>query len=822
MKVFASAAAISAVALASVLGLSGPANAVATEDAPTLMVSGQLVVVADGGADLTHESDAAPLTDAVSYSVITDDGRLVAIDAELPPSAQTGDRFEGTVVIPDDVAASLSVDSGASIDVDSALGSDVVDAAEKVDAPLVVDASEVIDLPVDASVTPGAHTIDVAVVSAAMTTSAVSALTATVGAYWVNELDGGISSFTQPLVATTSLTSACPTTESTYNSVWSAAAATFGRSPSYYTNGGGHHLVVILPAACGAAGSTGTGLGTIGSSVHQGGLNFVSNESDVAVTTLAHEIGHNLGLGHGNLSYCGTSSFDEGSGCTVYEYNDVYSIMGYALEGWGNTLPALPAPQRDFLKGYSTGEITTQVPSPSAPLSKMTYTLKPASDSSGLRAISVTDPFTGLTYYVELRSGSGADASAFYTNGYIWNLNGDPNRDVIGTGTGVRVLQLDASRLDAKGAMSTAFSVVTNPGAPTTAFAALYPNEEFTARSGGVRVHVDALLPNSDSPTSATVTITTGGWTGSNAPPAVSRIAGANRFETSAAIAATYTSADTVYIANGFNYPDALSAAPAAALRSAPLLLTDPHSLPSAIANQVQRLHPDHIYVVGGAAVVSDAVLAALENLYGGQQVVRLAGANRYETSRDLTRDAFEGDPTPTPIAFIATGLNFPDALSASAAAGLKDAPVILVSGTANSVDTETLALLDDLGVTKIYIAGGTGVVSSGIQSQLSAKLGSANVKRLAGTDRYSTSVAINALFAGGTSSAYVAAGTGFADALSGAALAGMNGAPLYVAPGTCVPPPALTQLDSLALNNVTLLGGTAVLTTNVQNLRSC
>ncbi len=806
------------------LGVSGPAQAVEPADS-TLTVSGQLLVVTDFGADLAGDSQIGEPEPVLTYSVVTDDGQLIAIDGMVVASAQTGDRFEGTVTIPDDVASDLSVAPGTVVDGDSGLGADVVDAANAIEAPLVVDQSYVVDAAVQPSATPGAHTMDVAVVSGAISgdvAAQVAALTSQVGAYWADETDGGISSFTQPSAAQILANSGCPATNTAYNTVWASAALAFGRTASDYTNGNGRHLVVILPAACND--TTGTGLGTIGSSLHQGGLNFISNYLDIAPTTIAHEIGHNLGLGHGNLSYCGTLAYDEGAGCTTYEYNDVYNVMGYALVDYGASLPALPASQRDYLKGLQASELAVQAPTSGAPLSKVTYTLKPASDSSGLRGIKVTDPFTGLIYYVELRSGTGSDSGAFYTHGYTWNLNGG-GADVIGTDTGVRVLQLDTSTLEQKGAMSKVFAVVTNPAAPTFAFSALHPPEggrpaeDFNSRSGGLRIVVDAMTPNTTTPTSATVTITTGGWTGTNAPPAVARISGADRFATSAEVAKKYSSASVVYVANGSNYPDALSAAPAAAYLDAPLLLTGKDTLPAAITAEITRLHPNKIVIVGGTAVVSNTVKVALDSIYGDDEVIRIPGANRYETSRNITDDAFFDVSAPTTTAFIATGLNFPDALSASAAADKFAAPVILVNGLANSADAATLALLNKLQVTEVYVVGGTGVISTNLMNSLAAF----NPTRLAGTDRYSTSVAINTLFAPGpVTNVYIANGTGFADALSGAALAGKNNAPLYIVPGTCVPPNVLTQMDGLAPSNAWLLGGTAVLSTAVSNLQRC
>ncbi|HEY9478104.1 MAG TPA: cell wall-binding repeat-containing protein, partial [Microbacteriaceae bacterium] len=268
-----------------------------------------------------------------------------------------------------------------------------------------------------------------------------------------------------------------------------------------------------------------------------------------------------------------------------------------------------------------------------------------------------------------------------------------------------------------------------------------------------------------------------------------------------------------VYIATGTNYPDALSAAPAAAHQGGPLLLVQPNELPSNVKTELKRLAPHKIVVAGGTGVVSTAVYNALKSIQ--PNIKRLQGTDRYATSRAITEYAF---PRATSV-YLATGSNFPDALSAGAAAGASAAPVLLANGAAKSLDAATVSLIKATQATKVYIAGGTGVVSTGIENQLR---GLATVKRLSGADRYSTSVAVNAGSFTHASAAYLATGTSFPDALAGAALAGHKAAPLYIVLRNCIPQSTLDSILSLGVTNVTLLGGTGVLTTALNRLTLC
>ncbi len=305
---------------------------------------------------------------------------------------------------------------------------------------------------------------------------------------------------------------------------------------------------------------------------------------------------------------------------------------------------------------------------------------------------------------------------------------------------------------------------------------------------------------------------------GTSVSAGAGRLAGGDRYATAVAVSGQYqTGVPVAYVASGMNFPDALSAAPAAAKHGGPLLLTAPGSLPAVVRSELQRLAPDTIVVAGGAGSVSDAVFNELRTL--APHIRRDAGASRYSTSIAINTAAFAGGSA---AVFVATGRNFPDALAASAAAGAKGEPVLLIDGASSAVDQATLNLMTTLGVTKVSIAGGTGVVSTSIENQLRSRLGTSNVVRLSGTDRYHTASAINRAAFTSSPTVYFASGTGFADALAGAALAGRDHNALYVVPNNCVPDFVKSDLTALGTTQRTLLGGTATLGAGVANLTTC
>ncbi|MDH6182354.1 putative cell wall-binding protein [Microbacteriaceae bacterium SG_E_30_P1] len=297
----------------------------------------------------------------------------------------------------------------------------------------------------------------------------------------------------------------------------------------------------------------------------------------------------------------------------------------------------------------------------------------------------------------------------------------------------------------------------------------------------------------------------------------VDRVAGADRYEVAVNISqgAYPETAPVVYVASGLNYPDALSAGPAAAHEGGPLLLVRQDEVPGVIASEIARLDPAKIVIVGGTASVSEGVFNSLSAM--ADETVRIAGANRYEASRNVAEYAF-GDAD-VPLVYVATGEKFPDALAAGGAAGSKDAPVVLVRGSDTQLDGATEALLESFGTTDTRVLGGEASVTPALFADINSMT---TAVRLGGPDRYEAARAINADAFDSADRAFIATGLNFPDALAGSAWAAAAGAPMYVVPGTCITQGILSDLDSLGVSQVTLLGGEASLSPNVFALTPC
>ena len=291
------------------------------------------------------------------------------------------------------------------------------------------------------------------------------------------------------------------------------------------------------------------------------------------------------------------------------------------------------------------------------------------------------------------------------------------------------------------------------------------------------------------------------------APPradGVTRLAGPDRFSTAVAVsrASFPSTANDVFLVTGTNWPDALSAGPAAASVDAPVLPVLRDAVPAVVADELQRLQPRRLWVVGGPGAVSDDLLRQLGQ--GTVTVTRISGGDRYATAAAVAQRFF---PAPAG-AYYASGATYADALGGGAAAARRGWPLLLTAPTAVPPTTPRVG-------TERIVLGGPTAVSETVRAQLGAR-------RVAGTDRFSTADAIARDAWGASRVAYLATGLNFPDALAGAPAAARDGAPLLLARRDCVSSSTRDALTALQTRSRIVLGGIGVVGDSAAGLEVC
>jgi putative cell wall-binding protein len=187
------------------------------------------------------------------------------------------------------------------------------------------------------------------------------------------------------------------------------------------------------------------------------------------------------------------------------------------------------------------------------------------------------------------------------------------------------------------------------------------------------------------------------------------RVSGPDRWATAANISSGFVApVDTVYVASGLDYPDALTGGAAiGGTTGGPLLLVLPNEVPSATAAELTRLKPTNLVVLGGTAAISDAVVTALAP-YATNTPIRRSGADRYETALQVAT-AFAS----APVVYLSRGDAFADALAAGASAGFRKGPILLVPHDCIPFDVDLA--IQRLGATEVIVLGGTAALSDAV-----------------------------------------------------------------------------------------------------------
>ncbi len=155
----------------------------------------------------------------------------------------------------------------------------------------------------------------------------------------------------------------------------------------------------------------------------------------------------------------------------------------------------------------------------------------------------------------------------------------------------------------------------------------------------------------------------------------------------------------------------------------------------------------------------------------------------------------------------IATADNFPDALSASGAAGQLNAPILLVHK--HSLPGQTRNELARLKPARVIIAGGTGAITSNVEKAIQSTTG-VKPERRWGQEAPDTAAALNeAVFGTKSSVAIVATSRSFYDALSAAPLSYAKGYPIFLTDGlNTISNATVASMKRCGIKQVIVVGG--------------
>lgn len=282
------------------------------------------------------------------------------------------------------------------------------------------------------------------------------------------------------------------------------------------------------------------------------------------------------------------------------------------------------------------------------------------------------------------------------------------------------------------------------------------------------------------------------------------RVKGSNRYETSEKISQDFfkDGSETVYIANGNKFADGLAMGPLTSVSKGPLILTDANKLSNSAKQEIKRLNPKKVIVIGGKTSISDNILVETQEITKVKPT-RISGSNRYETSIKIAEN-LKKDENNKKI-YLVNGTKDADAISVASIASKTGSAII--TNTDKSLLPSVKEYIKNNGISDVVIIGGKNTLSPNIEKELQQQ--SVKYERIAGSNRFETATMINQkYFKDSGEEVFLANGFNTADALAIGPVSGMKNAPIQIIPKDEINTDISNYLSNPNFHKVYFLGG--------------
>lgn len=287
------------------------------------------------------------------------------------------------------------------------------------------------------------------------------------------------------------------------------------------------------------------------------------------------------------------------------------------------------------------------------------------------------------------------------------------------------------------------------------------------------------------------------------------RFQGENRAKTAVNVQRHYfANTNKVILVNDNAYPDAISATNVS-MGKYPLLYTGKNSLSVETKSALDKMFLDEIYLMGGANTISKNVENNLRKNFPHAKITRIMGNNRYDTSAESAKTRAN-----TTNLIFAAGTNYADALYATSLAAHQNAPILLVSN--EGLLQSTKKFIQSIGnIDSVTIVGGEISVNQSVKKQIE-NLTKKHVTRLAGVDRYESSVEVAKRVNTNPAEVITTSGEVFADALVSSTVAQKIKAPILLVKKDVLPLKVREYMKNTnSIYKLTTIGGYNTVTKN-------
>lgn len=289
--------------------------------------------------------------------------------------------------------------------------------------------------------------------------------------------------------------------------------------------------------------------------------------------------------------------------------------------------------------------------------------------------------------------------------------------------------------------------------------------------------------------------------------PTSTEIIGSDRYDTAAKISKKgWNSASTVVIANGLNEIEGIVANPLASVYNAPVLLTDKNKVSSYTINELKRLKPSNIIIIGGKNSIGESAEKSIKNAVSSVSIKRIDGSNIEELSVNIAKE-IDSKANVSKI-YVAGENGAADALSVVSKAAEEKSPIIVTSK--NSVNSSVKNWIKSNSISSAYFLGKTAVISDNVIKEIDSVVsGNVSGNRIGGSDRNQTNArVIKALYPSENyNPVFVAKNRPLVDAISVGVYAARTKSPIVIA-GNALDSEQANILKNKKTNSVFRIGG--------------
>lgn len=289
--------------------------------------------------------------------------------------------------------------------------------------------------------------------------------------------------------------------------------------------------------------------------------------------------------------------------------------------------------------------------------------------------------------------------------------------------------------------------------------------------------------------------------------PPSTEIIGSDRYDTAAKISKKgWNSASTVVIANGLNEIEGIVANPLASVYNAPVLLTDKNKVSSYTINELKRLKPSNIIIIGGKNSIGESAEKSIKNAVSSVSIKRIDGSNIEELSVNIAKE-IDSKANVSKI-YVAGENGAADALSVVSKAAEEKSPIIVTSK--NSVNSSVKNWIKSNSISSAYFLGKTAVISDNVIKEIDSVVsGNVSGNRIGGSNRNQTNArVIRALYPSENyNPVFVAKNRPLVDAISVGVYAARTKSPIVIA-GNALDSEQANILKNKKTNSVFRIGG--------------